>query len=163
MSTSSASEQVSSPLAIYLRNHEAAAQGGVDLFGRMVGSQSSRSWGGVLTDLRGEVREDLESLRTLMRAWGVRPDPLAGLAVRVGERLGRLKPNGHLVRRSPLSDLVEVEAGLTAVRAKAAGWQALRVAPAPSAPVDLEELSRRAEDQLDRLGAVHATVAATVL
>ena len=70
------------------------------------------------------------------------------LALRAGERVGRLKPNGHLVRRAPLSDLVEVEAGLDAVHAKACGWQALRAAPGLDAAVVLDDLMRRAEDQL---------------
>jgi hypothetical protein len=150
-------------LAIYLRNHEAAATGGVDLFGRMRQSQADRPWGTVLVDVAADVAEDLGTLRTLMHAWGVRPDPWASLAIRLGERVGRLKPNGHLVTRSPLSDLVEVEAGLDAVQAKAAGWQALRAASTPPSPVDLAELSERAEDQIARLRPVHAQVAAAVL
>jgi hypothetical protein len=149
-------------LAIYLRNHEAAAGGGADLFGRLSRSQRDRPWGPELVVLADEVAQDLASLRGLMAAWGVRPDALAGLAVRAGERVGRLKPNGRVLQRSPLSDLVEVEAALDAVHAKACGWRALRAA-APAAPADLDELERRADDQLTRLRAIHATVAAAVL
>jgi len=109
------------------------------------------------------VAQDVATLRGLLRDWGVRPDAVGGLALRAGERLGRLKPNGQLVRRSPLSDLVEVEAGLDAVHAKACGWQALRAAHGSDTPVDLDELERRAEDQLSRMRAIHATVAAAVL
>lgn len=150
-------------LAIYLRNHEAAASAGADLFARMAGSQATRPWGPGLVALSAEVAQDLQSLRALLRAQGVRPDPVSSLALRFGERVGRLKPNGAVVRRSPLSDLVEVEAGLDAVQAKAAGWQALRVAHGLQAPVDLDELAHRAEDQRARLQVIHATVAATVL
>jgi hypothetical protein len=109
------------------------------------------------------VAQDLHTLRGLLRSSGVHPDPWSSLALRAGERVGRLKPNGRLVRRSPLSDLVEVEAGLDAVHAKACGWQALRAAYGPDAPVDLDELSGRAEDQLSKMRAVHVTVAAAVL
>lgn len=150
-------------LAIYLRNHEAAAHGGADLFRRMSGSQARRPWGSELERLTADVAEDLRSLRTLMRGWRVTTDPWATLTVRVGERVGRLKPNGHVVRRSPLSDLVEVEAGLDAVQAKSAGWQALLAATTPTPAVDLEELARRAEDQVARLRTVHAQVAKAVL
>ena len=107
--------------------------------------------------------QDLRSLRALLRGWDVRPDPWSSLVVRTGERVGRLKPNGRVVRRSPLSDLVEVEAGLDAVHAKAAGWEVLRVAPTPPPAVDLDELARRAADQLDRLARVHSDVAAATL
>lgn len=150
-------------LTIYLRNHEAAASAGVDLFDRMARSQADRPWGPVLGDLAEEVAQDLRTLRSLMSSWGVRPDAVSGLALRAGERVGRLKPNGSLVRRSPLSDLVEVEAGLDAVHAKACGWRALRAATTTGAPVDLDALLRRAEDQLTRMREVHATVAAAVL
>ncbi|SER22489.1 hypothetical protein [Microlunatus flavus] len=150
-------------LAVYLRNHEAAAQGGAELFRRMASSQRRRPWGPELEDLTADVVEDLRSLRALLRGWRVSPDPWAGLTVKLGERVGRLKPNGHLVSRSPLSDLVEVEAGLDAVHAKAAGWQALLAAPTPTPSVDLDDLARRAEDQVARLRAVHVQVAAAVL
>ncbi|MDP9435302.1 MAG: hypothetical protein M3P93_08975, partial [Actinomycetota bacterium] len=41
-------------------------------------------------------------------------------------RSARLKANGHLLRRSPLSDLVEMEALVLGVQGKAAGFRALR-------------------------------------
>ena len=109
------------------------------------------------------MEEDLRTLRGLLRSLGVRPDPLSSLALRAGERVGRLKPNGRLVRRSPLSDLVEVEAGLDALHAKAAGWAALRAVPGLDAPVPLDDLERRAQGQVARMSAVHAAVAAAVL
>lgn len=150
-------------LAIYLRDHEAAASAGTDLFARLSRSQADRAWGPVLVEVAAEVAADLDTLRRLLRDLGVQPGALAGLALRAGERIGRLKPNGHLVSRAPLSDLVEVEAGLDAVHAKACGWAALRAAHGSTLPVDLDELVRRAEDQLGRMRAVHATVAAVVL
>ena len=152
--------------AVYLRNHASAARAGVDLFERMASSQARRPWGPELADLAEDVRADLTALRRLLRDRGVAPDPWLTLAVRAGERAGRLKPNGHLLTRSPLSDLVEVEAGMDAVHAKLAGWRALRAAPAgvgARTRVDLAELERRAEDQLARLRTVHARVAAAVL
>ncbi|GAA3572713.1 hypothetical protein GCM10022197_31830 [Microlunatus spumicola] len=150
-------------LVIYLRNHEAAASAGTDLFARTSRSQADRPWGPALVGVAHDVAEDLRTLRGLMRTWGVRPDPVSGVALRFGERVGRLKPNGRVVRRSPLSDLVEVEAGLDAVHAKASGWQALRAARGDAVPVHLDELARRADDQLERMRALHATVAAAVL
>ena len=150
-------------LEIYLRNHEAAASAGGDLFARMARSQADRPRGPDHVAVAAEVAQDVATLHALVRDWGVRPATVSSLALRAGERVGRLKPNGRLVRRSPLADLVEVEAGVDAVHAKACGWQALRAAPGLDVPVDLDELSRRAEDQLTRMRAVHATVAAAVL
>ncbi len=150
-------------LAVYLRDHAAAARAGVDLFRRAAASQAGRPWGAELSALATEVAEDCSALQELLRSLDVRPASLTTLVVRAGERVGRLKPNGSLVRRSPLSDLVEVEAGLDAVHAKAGGWQALRAAGVSSEAVDLERLAARAEDQLVRLQRIHAVVAERVL
>jgi hypothetical protein len=152
-------------LAIYLRNHEAASQAGLDLFRRTAAAQRRRTYGGLLRELRDEVRSDVDSLHQVMRALRVRPNPLLAAALRTGERVGRLKPNGRLIRRSPLSDLVEIEALGTAARAKASGWRALlaidlsRYADLP----DVTELLARAEHQIARIDTLHHLTAARVL
>ena len=152
------------PLAIYLRNHEAAAQAGRDLFRRTAASQRDRPYAGELAELATEIEQDLASLRAIMRAAGVSPDVLQGIALRVGERVGRLKPNGRLLRRSPLSDLIEIEALLDAVRAKAAGWHALSSVPTPDwgEAADVQALYERALDQAERLNEMHHDAAAQV-
>ena len=153
----------SQALAIYLRNHLAAAGAGRDLFARMATSQAGRAWGPTLAAVAGDVAQDCDSYRRLLKELGVRPAVATGIALRFGERVGRLKPNGHLTTRAPLSDLVEVEAGLDAIAAKGTGWRALQAAYDDSLPLDLDELRRRAEDQLARMRTVHLTVAAAVL
>ena len=45
----------------------------------------------------------------------------------VGERVGRLKLNGRLLARSPLSSLEELELLSLGVTGKAAGWRTLRL------------------------------------
>jgi hypothetical protein len=152
------------PLAIYLRNHEAAGQAGLDLFRRTAASQRDRPYAGDLAELASEIEQDLQSLRAIMRAVGVTPDRVQGLVLRLGERVGRLKPNGQLLGRAPLSDLIEVEGLLDAVRAKAAGWHALSAVESPewSEAADTTVLYERALDQAERLSAIHRQVAARV-
>ena len=150
-------------LAIHLRNHLAAAGAGSDLFARMATSQAGRAWGPTLAAVAEDVARDCDSYRGLLKDLGVRPPVATGLVLKMGERIGRLKPNGHLVTRAPLSDLVEVEAGLDAVAAKRTGWRALQAAYGDSLPVDLDQLLWRADDQLARLRTVHLTVAEAVL
>lgn len=150
-------------LGIYLRNHEAAAQGGADLFRRAARAQRSRPYAAELRALRDEVEQDVGTLRGLMERAGVRPDPLLGSAMRVAERVGRLKPNGTLLRRAPLSDLIEAEGMLDAVFAKSAGWRALRADGTVGTEAELTALVARADDQLRRLQAIHDGVAAQVL
>ena len=148
-------------LAIYLRNHGAAALAGRDLFRRTAASQRDRPYGVELAELAAEVEEDCAALQAIMRAARVEPDLVSGLVLRLGERIGRLKPNGRLLRRAPLSDLIEIEALATAVRAKAAGWQALSQDPAPawSEVADTKLLYQRALDQAERLNEIHRSVA----
>ena len=152
------------PLAIYLRNHEAAAHAGLDLFRRTATNQRDRPYAGELAELSTEIEQDLQTLQAIMRAVGVSPDVVQGLVLRLGERVGRLKPNGRLLGRAPLSDLIEIEGLLDAVRAKAAGWHALSAVPSPqwSAVADTEALYERALDQAERLSALHRQVAARV-
>jgi hypothetical protein len=148
-------------LAIYLRNHDAGAQAGRALFRRAERNQRDRPYGAEIAALRGEIEEDARALRAVLEAEGVRPDRPQGLLFQLGERVGRLKPNGALLSRAPLSDLIEVEGMLDAVRAKAAGWQALAVIPAPSwrAGIDPQEYYDRAMSQAERLSAIHREVA----
>ncbi|CAA9288603.1 MAG: hypothetical protein AVDCRST_MAG48-342 [uncultured Friedmanniella sp.] len=153
-----------SQLSIFLRNHEAAARAGLDLVRRAARNQRRRPWGDELAALALEAEEDLTSLRRLMGRLHVTPDPVLGTALRLGERAGRFKPNGHLLRRAPLSDLVEVQAVLSALTLKGAGWRALAAAQvADGGEPDLAGLVSRADGQLARLLAVHEAVAARSL
>jgi hypothetical protein len=151
-------------LAIYLRNHDAAADAGVDLFRRAAASQRDRPYGPELAALRDEVEQDRKVYRRLLQAVRTPHDLVQSGALRLAERVGRLKPNGHLLRRAPLSDLIEVEAMLDAVRAKAAGWQALGTVADPpwAGEVDVADLLARALDQAARLERLHTTVATRV-
>jgi hypothetical protein len=76
----------------------------------------------------------------------------------VGERVGRLKPNGYIVSRSAMSDVVELEAMRLAVHAKLACWQVLRAVAVHDtriAKTEVEDLIARAEDQEARLYKLH--------
>ncbi len=71
-----------------------------------------------------------------------------------GEKAGRLKPNGHLTTRSPLSNLEELEILRLGVEGKAAGWRTLRALADTDARLDagrLDGLISRARRQADFL------------
>ncbi len=151
-------------LEIYLQNHEAAARAGVDLCRRAAFNQRRQGHGPDLKRLRRDIDEDRSRLRTIMTAVGVQANPLLGVALQVGERIGRLKPNGRVLRRAPLSDLIEIEGLVDAVSAKRTGWYALAATPLPADQADqVAQLIQRADDQLERLATIHATVARSVL
>ena len=81
-----------------------------------------------------------------MRRLGVKPDRAKDTLARIAERLGRLKPNGRLLRRSRLSDLLELETLVVGITGKQALWLSLR--EVPSIPIEeLDQLLERAQDQ----------------
>ena len=72
----------------------------------------------------------------------------------VAEKTGRLKLNGHLLTRSPLSSLEELELLRLGVEGKAAGWRTLRELAQSDPRLDrarLDELISRAREQADLL------------
>lgn len=155
-------DQAADELAVYLQNHWAAAAGGRDLALRVVGSHRDSDIVGSLRAVANGIIEDREELRELMEGLDIRPATLFPAAVRVAERLGRLKPNGHLIRRSPASDVIELEALQGAVASKRAGWAALLALAAhvPDLPEeDLHRLRERADEQLAELARVHQQLA----
>jgi hypothetical protein len=84
----------------------------------------------------------------------------------IGEKAGRLKLNGHLFARSPLSDLEELEILRLGVEGKAAGWRTLRTLADSDARLDparLDELISRARRQADVLEDLRVAAASQVV
>jgi hypothetical protein len=153
------------PFAVLLRNHQAGGRAAVDLFARAAAAQRNRPYGPQLDQLARQAREDLNFNERVMRRLGVAPSRSQVAALRLGERIGRLKPNGHVLRRAPLSDVVELEALIATVHIKIAGWQAAQVAEVldEAELAELEGLLERAQAQADALTQMHRTAAAYAL
>lgn len=148
-------------LAIYLNDHLGAATGGVELIRRAAGSHDGER-GHELTRLADEIAEDRESLRDLMKRLDVGESPVKKAAGWLGEKAGRLAPNGHLVTRSPLSDVLEIEMMRAGTAARIAGLQVLLAVAAEDDRIDRDEVERlidRAQDQEHRLYKVHLQLA----
>ncbi|WP_320670686.1 hypothetical protein [Patulibacter defluvii] len=151
------------PLAIYLNDHLAASTGGARLARRARDAQADER-GRTLTRIADEIEADKGELERTMDLLGVRRDPLKQAAAVAAEQLGRLKPNGRLLRRSPLSSLVELEGLAIAVQGKRCLWRALQQLDDPRlAAVDLPRLVARAEDQHDRIEHERQRLAGAVL
>jgi hypothetical protein len=138
----------------YLQDHWIASRGGVELFERSARSHQDPGAHAELRDLAADVREDRSALSAILRDFAVPPAPLRERLVSLAETAGRLKANGTLFRRSPLSDLLELEALQGAVHAKRLGWLCLlrwAAGDNPLNPYQLELLVKRAEDQQARL------------
>lgn len=148
-------------LAIYLNDHLAAATAGVELV-RRAASNHEGERGAELTRLADEIAEDRESLRDLMKRLDVTESTVKKTAGWVGEKVGRLKPNDHLVSRSPLSDVLELEALRAGTAARIAGFQVLRAVAVDDSRItkeELETLMQRADDQAERLYQLHIQLA----
>jgi hypothetical protein len=136
------------PIAIYLNDHLAGATVGVEIARRTLNSNSDNEFGQFLRRLTGEVEDDRQTLRSVMRELGVRVDRAKQAAAWGSEKLGRLKPNGRLVGYSPLSRVVELEFLLIGITGKLGMWHVLqRVLDEPLTSADLASLIERAERQ----------------
>ncbi|QKW17865.1 hypothetical protein HUT16_01220 [Kitasatospora sp. NA04385] len=141
-------------LTLYLNNHLAGAEAGTRRARRLARTRSGSDAGRPLRQLAADIACDEASLRRLMRELGV-PErrPYAWLG-RAGELAGLLKPNGTLLRRSPLTDLVELEALRLGVVGKRQLWAVLadRLGDDPRVdPARLGELVDRADRQAELL------------
>jgi hypothetical protein len=148
-------------LGIYLNDHLAGATAGTQLAHRAASGHAGTALEDELQRLAREIEDDRASLVGLMRALGVPIRHYKVYAASVGELLGRLKPNGRLVERSPLSSLVELDAMRVGIEGKAACWRALLRLAQRDDRLDraqLEALGDRARQQADRVEALRDRV-----
>ena len=149
-------------LAVYLRDHLAAAAAGVALADRCQRANDGEPLGSVLAEVVAEIAADRESLRDVMTALDVSEAPLKAVLAQAGELVARLKRNGTVTRYSPSSRVVELEGLLAGIDAKRNLWRALRIC-APSRPAldvaALDELIARATSQRRRLQPEHERAA----
>jgi uncharacterized protein (UPF0548 family) len=131
-------------LAVYLRDHEALLVGARQLAGRMAAPRRRADVQAFAAELRAAVDDDLAAVRGLLRELGGGPSRARDLAVTVGERLGRLKLNGRLLRPSPLSAVVELDGCRLLLEKAAALWSGLdHIALGPADAAERAERARR--------------------
>lgn len=152
-------------LTIYCNDHLAASVGGIELVKRMLGVHGATAYGEPLRRLLAELHEENDALAGMMAALGLPIRRYKQLGLWMGERLSRLKLNGRLFTRSPLSALVEFEFLASAVRAKRSGFETLVEIADIEARLDgqlLERLVRQADRQHEWLTHTRREVAAAV-
>lgn len=141
-------------LGIYLNDHLAGSTMGAELAARI--AHEHRDWeeADTLHRFTAEVAEDRAALIELMRALDV---PVRQYKVALGwmaEKLGRVKPNGRVLERSPLSSLEEIEIMRLGVEGKGACWRTLKVLADHDDRIDRDRVDRlldRANSQTDTL------------
>jgi hypothetical protein len=154
-------------LGVYLNDHLAGATLGAELARRMAASvpQPPES-GTVLRQLAADIAADRAALIDIMAALGIKVRGYKVYAAWAGEKAGRLKPNGHLLSRSPLSSLEETEMLWVGVQGKSAGWRTLRALAERDGRLDagrLDELISRAAHQSGLLEKLRMDIAGQML
>ena len=133
-------------LSIYLKDHHAAARAGTALAQRFAESATSAVDPAESARLAGEIADDLHALESVMEAHGVAPSRAKDVLALSAERLARLKPNGHLLPRAALSDVIEAETLVVGITGKEALWKTLAIVDANGA-ADYDALISRAQAQ----------------
>ncbi len=146
-------------LSVYLNDHAALAVAAVELAKRAAGAHAGTPFGDLAATLVPELESQRDALARVMKASGVRANPLKTRGAWVGEKLGRLKLNGRVRSPSPLAPVVEAEGLLATVGAFALLWQGLDALPgdgdgvAGHIDVDVAALAATARGRLTELEA----------
>ncbi len=151
-------------LSIYLRDHLAGAMAGVRLVERGRRANSGTELGLALAEIEREIIDDRRSLREMMARLGVAESKVKELIGVAAEALGRLKSNRRLVRYSPSSRVVELEALAAGIFTKRSLWLSLRAVAGDYRALDRDELDRlvaTATKQYQRLICEHDQAART--
>jgi hypothetical protein len=154
-----------SMLGIYLNDHLAGATAGTELAHRTARSHRDGKDGATLRRFAAEIGKDRAALLDIMTVLGITVRRYKVSAAWIGEKAGRLKFNGRLFARSPLSNLEELEMLRLGVEGKAAGWRTLRALADTDTRLDpgrLDELISRARRQADLLEDLRADAAKEV-
>lgn len=151
-------------LRIYLNDHLAGTTVGLELARRLAG-HTEGELGRFTEELSEEIKQDRQTLIEVMDRLGLQRNPGKIAASWLGEKLGRLKMNGSVLRRSPLSLLIELEALSLGVEGKRSLWISLMEAAdgVGDLGVDLKSLAKRAEKQRSGLERFRRQVAEQVL
>lgn len=122
--------------------------------------------GAALGDVAAGIAEDVVTFRQIMRRLGFSTRTPKNALALVAERLGRLKLNGRLVSRSPLSRFEELDFLVMGIDGKVVLWQNLRDGAGLGErlpDIDFEHLIERARSQRAELEPFHAQAARAAL
>jgi hypothetical protein len=153
-------------LTLYLNDHLAGSVFGSQLARRAQAANRGTEFETFLVELTSAIDEDRRELESIIERLGVPTDRIKVAAGWLGEKIGRLKPNGQLRGYSPLSRVLELEGLSGGIHAKLSLWRALRAIAPGDERFDADHLDRligRAESQLEGLASMQARAAVLAL
>lgn len=145
-------------LTLYLSDHLTGATAGVNRIERMAEDYVDTPMFAELSAVADEIRSDRELLRNVIEDLDLDRKPYRQAVAWVGERVGRLKLNGRVLERSPMTMLLEAELMRSAVSGKLGGWETLRE-HAQGLGLDgqvFDDLIASSHRQLETMEKVHA-------
>jgi hypothetical protein len=139
-------------LSIYLNDHLAGATGAVGRARAARDANEGTEFFEPLAAVCREIEEDRSTLESIMDELGIGRSRVKTTLAGLGEKAGRLKPNGQLHGYSPLGRVIDLEMLLLGITGKLRLWTLLEDLLDGETARDLPTLARRAEDQRTRVG-----------
>lgn len=134
-------------LGIFLNDHLAGATAGVEMARRARGANEGTEFEAPVTQICEEIEEDRATLEAIMDDLGIGRSRYKPALAWLGEKAGRLKPNGHLRTQSPLGRVIDLEVLIIGITGKLRLWTLLGELLAGETDADLAALIVRAERQ----------------
>ena len=153
-------------LRIYMSDQLALGVVWRELARRALGAAEGTPDADVLGRVADAIADDVATFGQMMRRLGFKTRTAKVAVAVVAERAGRLKPNGRIVRRSPLSRFQELDVLVMGIEGKVVLWQNLRDGAGLGErlpDVDFERLIERAREQRALLAPLHAQAAREAL
>jgi hypothetical protein len=144
-------------LGLYLSDHLTGSTAGVSRLERMAKDFTDTPVHSELAGLAADIGRERELLRQLIHDLDVRQRPHRQAAAWLAERAGRLKLNGRVLSRSPMTLVLESELMRAAILGKIGGWQTLEEL-APELGLEKSTFTRlitEGQAQIDIMGRVH--------
>jgi uncharacterized protein (UPF0548 family) len=148
---------------IYLQDHQALLVGACELVKRMLGATKDDEVRAFLSNLLPELDDDRRAVERRLERLGRQPSRLKTGAAWLGEKAGRLKPNGNARGYSPLTRLVELEGLALVLTGNRALWRALERAGAEEERADAGRRAGRVQERIARAEDLHLVAADVAL
>jgi hypothetical protein len=115
-------------LRAYIADHLQLMRAGQELALRVAGRERDPRITGLTEDAAKELRRQQALAVAFLRQLGASPPRLRLALGALAERAGRLKPNGRLLRASPLAPVVELEVLEAMLQSAARFWRVVEAA-----------------------------------
>jgi hypothetical protein len=134
-------------IGTYLNDHLAGSTVGVERARMARDANEGTEFAEPLARVCGQIEDDREALVAIIDELGVGRSRIKPVLGWIGERLGRLKPNGQLRGYSPLGRVIDLELLILGISGKLRLWTLLGEVLDGESSADLPALIRRAEGQ----------------